>query len=69
MFDAVGNRKSDSFNIQYENGKQMNNLDGSAVARDLDKLILGNSNIMRFLEGKTMKITMGKDYVLKIQFN
>lgn len=66
QFDAAGNRKSYSFNIQYQNGKLMNSLDGSAVARDLDRMIIGNADYKQLLKGKSVKLAMGKDFVFKL---
>lgn len=66
QFDAAGNRKSYSFNIQYQNGKLMNSLDGSAVARDLDRMIIGNAEYKQLLKGKSVKLAMGKDFVFKL---
>lgn len=67
QFDAAGNRKSYSFNIQYQNGKLMNSLDGSAVARDLDRMIIGNAEYKQLLKGKSVKLAMGKDFVFKVE--
>lgn len=67
QFDAAGNRKSYSFNIQYQNGKLMNCLDGSAVARDLDRMIIGNAEYKLLLKGKSVKLAMGKDFVFKVE--
>ena len=69
QFDAAGNRKSYSFNIQYQNGKLTNSLEGSAVARDLDRMIIGNAEYKNLLKGKSVKLAMGKDFVFKIELN
>ena len=66
QFDAAGNRKSYSFNIQYQNGKLMNSLDSSAVARDLNRMIIENAEYKQLLKGKSVKLVMGKDFVFKV---
>ncbi len=69
QFDAAGNRQSYSFNIQYENGRAVNSLKGSAVARDLDRLIMSNLEIKQLMKSKNIKLKMGTDFVFNIFVN
>lgn len=62
LFKQAGNRGNYTFNIKYINGKVSNNISGSAVARDLDKVIK-DSKIP--LQNRTIKMT--KEFKLIIQ--
>ena len=62
-FASVGNRKSYTFNLVIDNGIVINNISGSAVARDLYKAIADSLNIN--LKGKRYKFSMGKDFILR----
>lgn len=42
LFFTAENRKSFAFKLEYNQGKVMNNIEGSAVARDLYKILLDN---------------------------
>ena len=42
LFQQAGNRSNYSFSLKYENGLVSNNIGGSAVARDLDKVLKSN---------------------------
>ena len=65
-FDEVGNRKSYSFNLEYKNGIVNNNIGGSAVARDLDKVISKSESIKTILKNGYYKINLDKSFVLHI---
>lgn len=41
-FRKVGNRKKYSFRLEMVNGETVNNIEGSAVARDLDRVLTNN---------------------------
>jgi hypothetical protein len=65
---AGGSAKSGySFNIAMENGKVINNISGSAVARDLYEALRNDEVIKSILQDKHVKISVGKSFVLSIK--
>lgn len=66
-FTDVGNRKSYSFNLEYKNGIVNNNIGGSAVARDLDKVISKSETIKSILKNGYYKINLDREFILHIQ--
>ncbi len=66
-FTDVGNRKSYSFNLEYKNGIVNNNIDGSAVARDLDKVISKSEAIKAILKNGYYKINLDREFILHLQ--
>ncbi|MGZ3753250.1 MAG: hypothetical protein ACXVAU_18340, partial [Mucilaginibacter sp.] len=56
-----------TFNLQMENGKPTNNISGSAVARDLYELLKADELIKAFLQDKSVKISVGKSFMLTIK--
>lgn len=66
-FRKVGNRNSYSFNLEYVNGIVSNNVDGSAVARDLDTVLENSPEIMGVLKTGHHKINMDRRFCLWIQ--
>ena len=65
---AGGGAKSGyTFNIQMENGKVINNISGSAVARDLYEALRGDDAIKAMLQDKAVKISVGKSFMLTIK--
>lgn len=66
-FDAVGNRKSYSFNIVLKNGVVQKPLGGSAVARDLVAVIENSAVLRELLKDSHFKISMGSTFKLSIQ--
>jgi hypothetical protein len=50
-----------------ENGKVANNISGSAVARDLFELLKADEVIKAFLQEKSVKISVGKSFMLTIK--
>ena len=65
---AGGGAKSGyTFNIQMENGKVINNISGSAVARDLYEALRGDDAIKAMLQDKNVKISVGKSFMLSIK--
>jgi hypothetical protein len=66
-FDQLGNRARYNFNIQYERGKVANNLSGSAVARDLNGVILKNMSLRSKLKSGDYKISMDSKFTLWVR--
>jgi hypothetical protein len=65
-FAKVGNRKSYSFNLEFINGKVSNNIGGSAVARDLARVLANNVEFKKLAIGKELKFKMGKDFTFQM---
>jgi len=63
-FDKVGNRKKYSFNLEYIDGKVINNINGSAVARDLAKVLGSSTEIKSILAKGYFKINMDQKFRL-----
>lgn len=68
-FESAGDRGKSgyTFNLQMENGKVTNNISGSAVARDLYELLKADEIIKAFLQDKSVKISVGKSFILTIK--
>jgi hypothetical protein len=68
-FESAGDkgRSGYTFNLQMENGKVTNNISGSAVARDLFELLKADEVIKAFLQEKSVKISVGKSFMLTIK--
>lgn len=68
-FESAGDRGKAgyTFNLQMENGKVINNISGSAVARDLFELLKADEVIKAFLQDKSVKISVGKSFMLTIR--
>lgn len=66
-FEEVGNRHNYNFNLELIDGKVSNNIDGSAVARDLAEVILSNVKWKAFMANKHIKITLDKNFTLHIR--
>ena len=68
-FESSGDRGKSgyTFNLQMENGKVTNNISGSAVARDLYELLKADEAIKAFLQDKSVKISVGKSFMLTIK--
>ncbi|MSQ14834.1 MAG: hypothetical protein EXR50_03100 [Dehalococcoidia bacterium] len=66
-FDQLGNRQSYSFNIQYSVGQVINNLGGSAVARDLNGEIQSDFGIQAILKNGDFKINMDSSFIFWIR--
>jgi hypothetical protein len=68
-FESAGERGKSgyTFNLQIENGKVTNNISGSAVARDLFELLKEDEIIKAFLQNRSVKISVGKSFVLSIK--
>ena len=68
-FESAGERGKSgyTFNLQMENGKVKNNISGSAVARDLFESLKNDDIIKAFLQDKSVKISVGKSFMLSIK--
>lgn len=68
-FESFGKRDDSdyTFNLEIKNGKVINDISGTAVARDLFDILKSNSNIKMEFTDKHYKINLGIDYNLKIQ--
>jgi hypothetical protein len=66
-FNKVGNRRNYSFNLEFSNGIVSNNIGGSAVARDLAKVLENSNEIKEILKTGHFKINMDQQFCLKIE--
>ncbi|WP_183559698.1 hypothetical protein [Mucilaginibacter sp. SP1R1] len=68
-FESAGDRGKSgyTFNITMENGKVVNNISGSAVARDLYEAIKEDEAVKALLQDKNVKISVGKTFMLSIK--
>jgi hypothetical protein len=68
-FEAIGDRTNSgySFNLQIENGVLKNNIDGTAVARDLFEVLKNSATAKELMKDNNFKINLTKDFTLKIQ--
>jgi hypothetical protein len=68
-FESAGDRGKSGymFNIQLENGRVINNIGGSAVARDLFEALKSDDAVKAMLQDKSIKISVGKSFVLSIK--
>lgn len=66
-FNHVGNRQSYSFNLEYVNGIVSNDIGGSAVARDLAKVLESSAEIREILKVGHFKINMDRQFCLWIE--
>ena len=68
-FESAGDRGKSgyTFTVTIENGKVMNNISGSAVARDLYEALKSDEAIKAMLQDKSIKISVGKSFILSIK--
>ena len=68
-FESAGDRGKSgyTFSITMENGKVINNIGGSAVARDLYEALKSDDAIKAMLQDKSVKINVGKSFLLSIK--
>jgi|SRR6266487_3570429 len=68
-FESAGDREASgyTFNLEIEKGKVVNDITGTAVARDLYAIIKKDAAIKEFLKERKIKISLGKSFVLKIK--
>lgn len=65
-FDAVGNRKSYAFRLDLNNGRPTNNISGSAVARDLARVLGENAKFMAAAQGKGVVMRLDGCFVFQL---
>ena len=65
-FALVGNRKSYSFNLEFDDGVVSNNISGSAVARDLAAELSNSSSVKSILKTGYFKFRMDNNFTLWI---
>ena len=65
-FALVGNRKSYSFNLEFDDGIVSNNISGSAVARDLAAVLSTSSSVKSILKTGYFKFRMDNNFTLWI---
>jgi hypothetical protein len=68
-FESAGDRGKSgyTFSLAMENGKVTNNISGSAVARDLYEALKNDETIKSFIQDKSVKISVGKTFILTIK--
>jgi hypothetical protein len=68
-FESAGDRGKSgyTFSLSMDNGKVTNNIGGSAVARDLYEALKSDEAIKAMLLEKTIKISVGKTFILSIK--
>lgn len=68
-FESAGDRGKSgyTFSLQLENGKVINNISGSAVARDLYEALKNDEAIKAQIQDKAVKISVGKSFVFSIK--
>lgn len=67
-FKAIGERPKSgyAFNLEIENGKVINDISGSAVARDLWAMIKESNTAIRHAETNHYKFNLSTSFLLKI---
>jgi hypothetical protein len=67
-FEVYGNRLASAYsiNLEIENGKVVNNISGSAVARDLYDILKMDNTCKTLFTEHNYKFSMGKDFILNI---
>lgn len=68
-FETIGGRSSAGygFNLEVKEGIVVNNIRGTAVARDLFEVLKNSPSAKEFMLNNYFKINMTKDFKLKIQ--
>ena len=68
-FESAGDRGKSgySFSITLENGRVITNISGSPVARDLYEALKSDEAIKAMLQDKSVKISVGKSFILSIK--
>lgn len=66
-FNRVGNRQNYSFNLEFVNGIVSNDIRGSAVARNLAKVLESSAEIHEILKVGHFKINMDRQFCLWIE--
>ena len=67
-FEVYGNRVISDYviNLEINDGKVVNNIEGSAVARDLFDILCTDNACKKMLDHRYYKFSMGKSFILKI---
>jgi len=65
-FNKVGNRKTYGFKLEVKNGKVVNNISGSAVARDLANLLVEDPSNKKMLAKKHFFVRMSNSFYCQI---
>lgn len=68
-FDRVGNRKSYSFRVVLFDNNISNNISGSAVARDLARVVANSSKFKQAAKNKHVVLKLSVDFVFSIVIN
>jgi hypothetical protein len=68
-FESAGDKGKSgyTFSLMLENGKVTNNINASAAARDLYEVLKGDELSKAMLQNKSVKISVGKTFVLSIK--
>jgi len=68
-FERAGNRKGSgyTFNLMLENGRAVNNISGTAVARDLDEYLSDNKLFRDLLKDRKVKINLDSEFRLHLK--
>jgi hypothetical protein len=68
-FEEIGDRNISgyTFNLEIKDGKLVNNIRGTAVARDLFEVLKSSRNSKELMSNNHFKINMNVDFKLKIQ--
>lgn len=68
-FESAGDRGKSgyTFSLVMDNGKVTNNISSSAVARDLYEALRSDETIKAMLLDKSIKISVGKSFLLTIK--
>ena len=65
-FKKAGNRKNYGFRLEIKNGKVVNDISGSAVARDLAFLLLENAANKKLVARKHFFVRMSDAFYLEV---
>lgn len=68
-FEAIGDRTNSGygFNLEIKNGIVQNNIEGTAVARDLYEVLKSSETAKMLMINNYFKINLTKDFILTIQ--
>ena len=68
-FEAIGDRTNSGygFNLEIKNGIVQNNIEGTAVARDLYEVLKSSETAKTLMVNNHFKINLTKDFTLVIQ--
>lgn len=66
-FLVAGNRDSYRFRLEVQDGVIVNNIEGSAVARDLVDIILSDSRASAFMKGKHIILNLDQNFSLNLR--